>query len=101
MRNDQPQVQRDVDLRRFKHIEPEWLAWMLEVRDLWASPQNPHKSASAGRLPTKSPRTRRHSPARRGTAATMASLALASLYADSAGLTILELPVARRLQASS
>ncbi len=71
------------------------------VPDLWASPQNPHKPASAGRLPTKSPRTRRHSLAHGGTAASMVSLALASIYAGSAELTILELPVARRLQTFS
>ena len=35
------------------------------------SPQNPHKSGSAGRLPTQNPRTKRHSPAHGGTASAL------------------------------
>jgi hypothetical protein len=54
---------------------------------LRASPQNPHNSASAAAIPTENPRTKRHCPAQDGTAAIMASLALTSLYAGSAGLT--------------
>jgi hypothetical protein len=60
-----------------------------------ASPQIPHKSGSAVRFPTESPRTKRHSPAQDGTGANMALLALTSLYAGSAGLAILKLPVVR------
>jgi len=59
------------------------------------SPQNPHKSGSAGRLPTQNPRTKRHSPAHGGTAATMALLPLIGLYAGSAGLAWLTAPVVR------
>ena len=31
--HDQPQVQQDGDLPRFKYMEPEWLAWMREGTD--------------------------------------------------------------------
>ena len=62
---------------------------------LWAAPQNPHKSVPATAIPTKNPRTERHYPAQDGTGANMAMLALTSLYAGSAGLTILKLPVVR------
>ena len=65
------------------------------IPELRASPQNPHKSGSAGRLPTKNPRTRRHSPAHGGTAATMALPPLIGLYAGSAGLARLTSPVVR------
>ena len=58
-------------------------------------PQNPHKSGSAARFPTESPRTKRHSPAHGGTAANMALVALTGLYAGSAGLAMLKLCVAR------
>jgi hypothetical protein len=60
-----------------------------------SAPQNPHKSGSAAWFPTKSPRTKRHSPAHGGTGANMTLLALTSLYAGSAGLAILKLPVVR------
>ena len=46
-------------------------------------------------VPTESPRTKRHSPAQGGTGAKVALLALTSLYAGSAGLTTVELPVVR------
>ena len=62
---------------------------------LRASPQNPHKPASAAAIPTENPRTKRHYPAQDGTAASMTLLALTGLYAGSAGLTILKLPVVR------
>ena len=58
-------------------------------------PQNPHKSGSAARFPTESPRTKRHSPAHGGTDANMALPPLTGLYAGSAGLTMLKLLVAR------
>ena len=64
-----------------------------QSRTCGRSPQNPHKSGSAGRLPTQNPRTRRHSPAHGGTAATMALLPLIGLYAGSAGLARLIAPV--------
>jgi hypothetical protein len=63
-----------------------------------ASPQISHKSGSTAWFPTESPWTKGHSPAQGGTAASMALLALTSLYAGSAGLTILELPVVRAVQ---
>jgi hypothetical protein len=66
-----------------------------QSRTCGRSPQNPHKSGSAGRLPTQNPRTRRHSPAHGGTAATMALLPLIGLYAGSAGLARLTAPVVR------
>ena len=44
-------------------------------------------------FPTESPRTKRHSPAHGGTDANMPLLALTGLYAGSAGLTMLKLPV--------
>ena len=68
--------------------------------DLWASHRIPTSPRPQGGS-TKSPRTKRHSLAHGGTAASMVSLALASIYAGSARLTILELPVARRLQTFS
>jgi hypothetical protein len=58
-------------------------------------PQNPHKSGSAEWFPTESPRTKRHSPAHDGTDANMPLPPLTGLYAGSAGLTILKLPVVR------
>src|SRR5947209_3926215 len=70
-----------------------WPGNLVELRVL--APQNPHKSGSAASFPTESPRTKRHSPAHGGTDAKMVLLALTSLYAGSAGLTILKLPVVR------
>ena len=65
-----------------------------------ASPQNPHKSAATAAIPTKNPRTKRHYPAQDGTATSMALLALESLYAGSAGLTLVTaLGRSRRRQA--
>ena len=60
-----------------------------------SAPQNPHKSGSAEWFPTESPRTKRHSPAHDGTDANMPLPPLTGLYAGSAGLTILKLPVVR------
>src|SRR5450755_2150162 len=70
-----------------------WPGNLVELRVV--APQNPHKSGSAASFPTESPRTKRHSPAHGGTGAKMALLALTSLYAGSAGLAILKLPVVR------
>jgi hypothetical protein len=66
---------------------------LAEMRVL--GPQNPHTSGSAEWFPTESPRTKRHSPAHDGTDANMPLPPLTGLYAGSAGLTILKLPVVR------
>ena len=60
-----------------------------------SAPQNPHKSGSARSFPTESPQAKRHSPAHDGTDANMPLPPLTGLYAGSAGLTILKLPVVR------
>src|ERR1700746_1034117 len=79
-----------------RHVSPSWFQVPPSGRTgLWAAPQNPHKSAPAAAIPTKNPRTERHYPAQDGTGVNMALLALTSLYAGSAGLTILKLPVVR------
>src|ERR1017187_2414384 len=70
-----------------------WPGSLVELRVL--VPQNPRKSGSAAWFPTESPRTKRHSPVHGGTGAKMALLALTSLYAGSARLTILKLPAVR------
>jgi hypothetical protein len=64
------------------------------IPDLRASHRIPTSPPPQGRLPTENPRTRRHSPAHGGTAATMAVLVLTSPYAGSAGLTPLTARVA-------
>jgi hypothetical protein len=51
------------------------------------APQSPHNSAPAPGGTHNNPRTKRHYPAHGGTSANVALLALASLYAGSAGLT--------------
>ena len=66
-----------------------------QYRSCGRSPQNPHKSGSAGWLPTRNPRTRWHSPPHGGTVATMALPLLIGLYAGSAGLARWIAPVVR------
>jgi hypothetical protein len=70
-------------------------SFMTFSRPAGVSPQNPHKSASAAAIPTEIPWTKRHYPAQDGTGASMALLALTSLYAGSAGLTSITAPVVR------
>ena len=62
----------------------------------WRAPQNPHKSGSPAVAPTENPRTKRHSPAHGGTAASIGTLALKSLYAGSERLTSVTARVVRR-----
>jgi transcriptional regulator with XRE-family HTH domain len=64
-------------------------------RGLWAPHRIPTSPRPRPAVPTKTPRTERHYPAQDGTAANMASLALTSLYAGSAGLAPLTALVAR------